>query len=100
MAIQNHTYHLSTQEFKRYQRQWYLTLNKSSKNAGTERVLCGPEREKEMSQRDDGRIHDRFLRDQVYRASQLKIGWTEEKCIDMDKLAQENHSYRLSREEY
>ena len=45
-------------------------------------------------------IHDRFLRDPVYRDSQLKIGWTEEKCIAMDKLAQEDHSYRLSREEY
>ena len=45
-------------------------------------------------------IHDRFLRDQVYRDSQLKIGWTEEKCIEMDKLAQEDHSYRLSRDEF
>ena len=34
------------------------------------------------------RIHDRFQRDPVYRASQLKIGWTEENCIAMDKLAQ------------
>ena len=38
-------------------------------------------------------IHDRFQRDPVYRDSQLKIGWTEEKCIAMDKLAQEDHSY-------
>ena len=45
-------------------------------------------------------IHDRFLRDQVYRESQLKIGWTEQKCIEMDKLAQEDHSYRLSRKEF
>ena len=45
-------------------------------------------------------IHDRFQRDPVYRYSQLKIGWTEEKCIAMDKLAQEDHSYRLSYEEY
>ena len=29
-----------------------------------------------------------------------KIGWTEQKCIDMEKLAQEDHSYRLSREEF
>ena len=29
-----------------------------------------------------------------------KNGWTEEKCIAMDKLAQEDHSYRLSYEEY
>ena len=27
-----HKYHLSTEEFKRYQGQWYLTLNKSGKN--------------------------------------------------------------------
>ena len=45
-------------------------------------------------------IHDRFLRDQVFRESQLKIGWTEHKCIEMDKLEQEDHSYRLSREEF
>ena len=45
-------------------------------------------------------IHDRFQRDPVHRDSQLKIGWTEEKCIEMDKLAQEDHSYRLSREDY
>ena len=38
-------------------------------------------------------IHDRFQRDPVFRDSQLKIGWTEEKCIAMDKLAQEDHSY-------
>ena len=38
-------------------------------------------------------IHDRFQRDSVCRDSQLRIGWIEEKCIEMDKLAQENHSY-------
>ena len=27
-----------------------------------------------------------------------KIGWTEEKCIEMDELAQENHSYCPSSE--
>ena len=45
-------------------------------------------------------IHDRFQRDPVYRDSQLKIGWTEEKCIAMDKLAQEDHSYCPSSAEY
>ena len=29
-----------------------------------------------------------------------KIGWTAQKCIEMDKLAQEDHSYRLSRDEF
>ena len=45
-------------------------------------------------------IHDRFQRDPVHRDSQLKIGWTEENCIAMDELAQEDHSYRLPREEF
>ena len=45
-------------------------------------------------------IHDRFLREQVYRELQLEIGWTEQKCIELDKLAQEDHPYRLSREEF
>ena len=29
-----------------------------------------------------------------------KIGWTEQKCIEMDKLAQEDHAYRPSRDEF
>ena len=40
-------------------------------------------------------IHDRFQRDSTNRDSQLKIGLTE-KCIEMDKLVQEDHSYRPS----
>ena len=43
-------------------------------------------------------IHDRFQRDQACRESQLKIGWTKQKCIEMDKLAQEDRTYRLSKE--
>ena len=45
-------------------------------------------------------IHDRFLRDQVYRESQLLIGWTEQKCIEMDELAKQDHTYRLFKEEF
>ena len=44
-------------------------------------------------------IHDRFQRDAENRDSQLKIGWTEEKCIEMDKLAHEDHSHCPSSEE-
>ena len=54
---------------------------------------------KSIKKNYDG-IHDRFERDPENRDSQLKIGWTEEKCIAMEKLAQEDHSYRLSSEEY
>ena len=45
-------------------------------------------------------IHDRFLRDQVYRESQLLIGWTEQKCMEMDELAKQDHTYRLSKEDF
>ena len=45
-------------------------------------------------------IHDRLQRDSTFRDSQLKIGWTEEKCIEMDQLAPENHSYCPSSEEF
>ena len=45
-------------------------------------------------------IHDRFLRDQVYRESQLAIGWTEQKCKEWDELARGNHTYRLTPEEF
>ena len=33
LAQEDHSYRLSREEFKRYQGQWYLTLNKSGKNA-------------------------------------------------------------------
>ena len=41
-------------------------------------------------------IHDRFLRDPVYRESQLAIGWTEQKCKEWNEFAQEDHTYRLT----
>ena len=44
-------------------------------------------------------IHDRFLGDQVYRALQLAIGWTEQKCKEMNELAKEDHTYHLISED-
>ena len=43
--------------------------------------------------------HDRFLRYLVYRELQLTIGWTAQKCKEMDELAEEDHTYRLTPEE-
>ena len=45
-------------------------------------------------------IHDRYQRDSTYRDSQLKIGWIEDTCLAMDKVAQENHSYCPSCQEF
>ena len=44
-------------------------------------------------------IHDRVMNDTVYRDSQLKINWTEETCLNLDELAQQEHHYVASREE-
>ena len=44
-------------------------------------------------------IHDRFLRDPVYRESQLAVGWSEQKCKEWDELAKEDHTYKLTPEE-
>ena len=45
-------------------------------------------------------IHDRFLKDRIYRESQFKIGWNEQKCIERDELAKQNRTYHLSKEEF
>ena len=52
-----------------------------------------------LKKKFDG-IHDRFQKDSRYRDSQLKIGWTEEKCIEMDELAQKDCTYRPASEQY
>ena len=36
----------------------------------------------------------------VYRESQLAIGWSEQKCKEMNELAKEDRTYHLSPEEY
>ena len=43
-------------------------------------------------------IHDRFLRDPVYRESQLAIGWTEQKCKEWDAFAKEDYTHHLTPE--
>ena len=68
--------------------------------AQKEQAFLDPQRSEEMYQEKFEGIHDRFLRGPTYRDSHLKIGWTEEKCIEMDRLAQENHSYCPFSEEF
>ena len=67
--------------------------------AQKEHFIAHNARRRCLKKKFDG-IHDRFQRDSTYRDSQLKIGWIVEKCIEMDKLAQENHSYCPSSEEF
>ena len=54
----------------------------------------------DVSKRILERIHDRFQKHLIYRDSQLRIGWTQEKCIEMDELAQKDFTDRPSTEEF
>ena len=42
---------------------------------------------------------DRLWKDPRYRQSQEEHGWDQAKCEEMNKLAQEDHSYTLTRSE-
>ena len=44
-------------------------------------------------------IHDRYIRDKTFRKAMIEVGRSEQMIIEMDKLANEDHSYTASREE-
>ena len=44
-------------------------------------------------------IHDRFIRDERFRKTILKLGRTEEVIREMDKLANEDHTHIATEEE-
>ena len=44
-------------------------------------------------------IHDRFIRDEKFRKNMIDVGRTEEMCRDMDNLANEDHTHRITEEE-
>ena len=44
-------------------------------------------------------IHDRFIRDRAFRRAMIDHGRTEQMIIEMDKLAEEDHSYKASKAE-
>ena len=50
--------------------------------------------------RDYKGIHDRFLRDHVFRERMIENQRDEEVCRAWDVLAEEDHTYRLSQAEY
>ena len=45
-------------------------------------------------------IHDRFQKHPTFRETQLEIDRTEEVCIQMDKDAQKDFTYRMRQDEY
>ena len=63
----------------------------SETEAQKEHFIAHNARRRCIKKNFDG-IHDRFQKDLTYRDSQLKVGRTEEKCIEMDELAQQDHT--------
>ena len=80
-------------------RRCHLMARHGRTEAQKEHFIAHNARRRCPKQKFEG-IHDRFLKDSTYRDLQLKIGWTEETCIAMDKLAQEDHSYCPLPEEF
>ena len=44
-------------------------------------------------------IHDRFIRDKLFRKTMIELGRSEEIILEMDRLASENHSHIATRAE-
>ena len=55
---------------------------------------------KRCIKRDYKEIHDRFLRDHVFRGRMIENSRDEEVCRAWDVLADEDHTYHMSEEEY
>ena len=55
---------------------------------------------KRCKKRDYEGIHDRFLRDHVFRGRMIENNRDEEVCRVWDVLADEDHTYHMSQEEY
>ena len=45
-------------------------------------------------------IHDRFVRDEQFRSRMIEIGRTEDLCLQMDDLADEDHTHHLTPQYY
>ena len=54
---------------------------------------------KKCKKREFLSIHDRFIRDEKFRTNMFDVGRTEEICREMDKLANEDHTHRISEDE-
>ena len=49
--------------------------------------------------KQDENIHDRFIRDTLFRNTMIELGRSEEVILDMDRLASEDHRHIATEEE-
>ena len=63
-------------------------------------IMLLPNLRKRCIKRNFEGIHDDFLKDSIFRESQLEHDRTDEVCIQMDKIAQKDFTNRMTQEEY
>ena len=44
-------------------------------------------------------IHDRYIRDKIFRKAMIEVGRSEQMIFEMDKFASEDHTYKATKEE-
>ena len=69
------------------------------KTQGCKEYFTANQLAKKCRKRHYNGIHDRYIRDKDFRKAMIENGRTEEIIIEMDRLANENHSYYPSAEE-
>ena len=69
------------------------------KSQGCKEHFTANQLAKKCSKKEYDRIHDRYIRDKAFRKAMIEIGRSEQMIIEMDKLANEDHTYTASSEE-
>ena len=54
---------------------------------------------KKCRKREYESIHDRYIRDKAFRKAMIDHSRTEQMIVEMDKLANEDHTYKANKEE-
>ena len=84
-------------EFLHQKRQ--TTWSQAWKSSRMQRIPYGESTCKEMPQKRNMMASDRNIRDKAFRKAMIEIGRTEQMIVEMDKLSNEDHRYKASREE-
>ena len=73
--------------------------HRNGKKQGDHEYFIVNSLKKKCKKRDFLGIHDRFIRDEKFRKNMFDVGRNEEVCREMDKLANEDHTHRITEDE-
>ena len=90
---------------------WISSLSRTSTSGRAGHTVTGTGRKKVAKnstlqinskrcvERKNENIHDRFIRDTLFRKTMIELGRSEEVILEMDRLASEDHSHIATEEE-